>query len=221
MGITRGCSTEAARFCPTDPVTRAQMATFLVRAFQLEPEPSNKFADVEEGNTHTADINALAASGITAGCAIEPARYCPVRDTIRAQMATFLARALGIDAVPQPEETTPPPESGGFAAIVSGCRFGDHAGLFNRSGSFLSHRSGNPRADGPSWLGPSSWNRNRRTNSLMLKRATLIQPTSTPWPHRGSPRVAPSKLLPSSGHNPSADGHLPGPCSRDRRRPPT
>ena len=120
LGITRGCSTEPARFCPTDPVTRAQMATFLVRAFQLEPEPSNKFADVEKGDTYTADINALAAAGITAGCAIEPDRYCPTRDTNRAQMATFLARALGIDAVPQPEETTPPPESGGFTAIVSG-----------------------------------------------------------------------------------------------------
>ena len=32
-GITAGCG--ATNYCPTDPVTRAQMAVFLVRAFSL------------------------------------------------------------------------------------------------------------------------------------------------------------------------------------------
>ena len=82
------------------------MASFLVRAFQLEREASNTFADVEEGNSHLADINGLATAGITAGCATEPARYCPTLETTRAQMATFLARALGIATVASPEETT-------------------------------------------------------------------------------------------------------------------
>ena len=41
LGITHGCATEPARFCPEDPVTRAQMASFLARAFDLEaPEGS-------------------------------------------------------------------------------------------------------------------------------------------------------------------------------------
>ena len=119
LGITRGCSAEPVRFCPTDPVTRQQMASFLVRAFQLQPEPGNKFADVEDGNSHLAAINGLAASGITRGCATEPDRYCPTRDTSRAQMATFLARALGVATTP-PKEATPPPKEAGFTAIAAG-----------------------------------------------------------------------------------------------------
>ena len=106
LGITRGCAVEPARFCPGDPVTRQEMASFLVRAFQLEQGTSNRFADVEAGNSHLADINGLASAGITAGCATEPALYCPTVATTRAQMATFLARALGIATVPPPEETT-------------------------------------------------------------------------------------------------------------------
>ena len=101
LGITQGCSVEPARYCPTDPVTRQQMASFLVRAFRLEPLPGNRFIDVLEGNSHLVAINALAAAGITAGCATEPARYCPDGQTTRAQMATFLARALGIAAIPR------------------------------------------------------------------------------------------------------------------------
>ena len=34
------------------------------------------------------------AAGITAGCATVPLRYCPNRSVTRAQMATFLHRAL-------------------------------------------------------------------------------------------------------------------------------
>ena len=101
LDITRGCALEPARYCPTDPVTRQQMASFLVRAFRLEPAPAKGFIDVLEGNSHRAAINALAASGITAGCATEPARYCPGSPTTRAQMATFLARALGIASIRQ------------------------------------------------------------------------------------------------------------------------
>ncbi len=102
LGITRGCSTEPARFCPDQPVTRQQMASFLVRAFGLEPVAGNNFADVAEGNSHLADINALARARVTAGCAVDPARYCPTRDTTRAQMATFLARAIGLVELPTP-----------------------------------------------------------------------------------------------------------------------
>ena len=36
-GITSGCATD--RYCPDDPVTRAQMATFLVRGLNLTPIP--------------------------------------------------------------------------------------------------------------------------------------------------------------------------------------
>ena len=37
--ITAGCATDPPRFCPDAPVTRAQMATFLVRAFDIVVRP--------------------------------------------------------------------------------------------------------------------------------------------------------------------------------------
>lgn len=51
LGITRGCRTGPARFCPHRPVSRAQTASFLQRAFRLSPAPSAGFTDTG-GNTH-------------------------------------------------------------------------------------------------------------------------------------------------------------------------
>ena len=94
LEITAGCATNPPQYCPNQSVTRAQMATFLVRAFQLPPaETPAGFADTE-GNTHTANIDVLAAAGITVGCDTDPLRYCPNQPVTRAQMATFLNRAL-------------------------------------------------------------------------------------------------------------------------------
>ena len=36
-GVTRGCTTDPLNYCPTKPVTRAQMASFFVRAIDLVP----------------------------------------------------------------------------------------------------------------------------------------------------------------------------------------
>ena len=125
LGITHGCATEPARFCPEDPVTRAQMASFLSRAFGLEaPEgpPEVEFSDVGEG-VHTDSIYALAASGITAGCAAEPeARFCPDRPTTRAQMASFLERAYSAYVGPGPTEAEPEPSGGGGSGGGGGRR---------------------------------------------------------------------------------------------------
>ena len=58
-----------------------------------QPDPAG-FADVAARSVHAAAIDALYAAGITTGCATEPLRYCPDQPVIRAQMATFLTRAL-------------------------------------------------------------------------------------------------------------------------------
>ena len=104
LDVTLGCATGPARYCPDQPVTRGQMATFLVRAFDLEPGQEAGFFDTA-GSSHTANIDALAAAAITAGCATQPARYCPDDPVTRGQMATFLARALNLVALPEPSET--------------------------------------------------------------------------------------------------------------------
>ena len=105
LGVTRGCAVDPAEFCPGEPVTRGQMATFLTRAFELAAAESAGFVDVG-GNTHEANVDALAAAGITVGCATEPERYCPGDDVTRGQMAVFLTRALGL--VPLPEVVRKP-----------------------------------------------------------------------------------------------------------------
>ena len=88
-GITTGCS--ATAFCPSGLVTRAQMATFLSRGFHLPLSGTDAFDD-DAGNKHEPNINRVAAAGITVGCG--PDRYCPDGLVTRAQMATFLRRAL-------------------------------------------------------------------------------------------------------------------------------
>ncbi len=92
-GITLGCNPPAnTKYCPDGLVTRAQMAAFLVRALDLPPGPE-KFGD-DNGSIFEADIEALAAAGITLGCN-PPANnlFCPDNFVTRAQMAAFLHRA--------------------------------------------------------------------------------------------------------------------------------
>ncbi|CAN5771354.1 PQQ-dependent sugar dehydrogenase [soil metagenome] len=93
--ITLGCA--ANLYCPNDPVTRAQMASFLVRAFSLPPASSDQFVDIA-GSPHEADIDALVAFGITKGCDVD--RYCPEMGVTRGQMASFLVRTFLLPAGP-------------------------------------------------------------------------------------------------------------------------
>jgi subtilisin family serine protease len=88
--ITRGCSGD--RFCPTDRVTRQQMAAFLVRALGLSETSGVRFSDVPRGSLFEQDIDKLATAGITRGCSAD--RFCPTDRVTRQQMAAFLRRAL-------------------------------------------------------------------------------------------------------------------------------
>jgi 5'-nucleotidase/UDP-sugar diphosphatase len=96
VGITKGCNPPANdNFCPDDLVTRAQMASFLVRALGLDAAPLDLFTD-DATSVHQGDINAIRMAGITVGCN-PPASdlYCADRPVLREEMATFLARAFG------------------------------------------------------------------------------------------------------------------------------
>ena len=104
-GLTEGCG--GGRYCPDDPVTRGQMASFLARALELPPTSVDAFSD-DNGTTHEDAINRLAASGIASGCTAT--RYCPSATVIRGQMASFLARGLDCCSPPatgSPMTTTP------------------------------------------------------------------------------------------------------------------
>ena len=95
LEVTLGCaSDEAPLFCPDDIVTRGQMASLLVRAFDLEePDGPAGFGDTERSG-HGGSIEALHAAGITVGCHTDPLLYCPRNPVTRAQMASFLHRAM-------------------------------------------------------------------------------------------------------------------------------
>jgi hypothetical protein len=91
-GIVTGCGDRA--FCPTERITRAEMAAFLVRGFELPPSDIDRFAD-DNGLTLEDSINALAAAGVTKGCRSgDPTRFCPTLFVKRDEMAGFLYRAL-------------------------------------------------------------------------------------------------------------------------------
>jgi len=90
-GITTGCA--ATLFCPDGTVSREQMASFLVRALGLSPTATDFFTD-DETSIHEADINRLAASGITTGCTAT--QFCPTQPMTRQEMASFLVRGLGL-----------------------------------------------------------------------------------------------------------------------------
>jgi len=96
LDVTKGCNPPSnSLFCPVQPVTRQQMASFLVRALELSPVAEDAFVD-DADSVHQGDINTLAAAGITKGCN-PPAndRFCPERSVTRGEMAAFLVRAYG------------------------------------------------------------------------------------------------------------------------------
>jgi len=91
LGVTAGCG--GGNYCPADPVTRAQMAVFLLRThdgpgYTPPPCTSPTFADVPCTSGFAAWIDELALRGITAGCG--GGNYCPSNPVTRGQMAVFL-----------------------------------------------------------------------------------------------------------------------------------
>jgi len=104
-GITAGCG--GNNFCPDSPVTRAEMAVFLLRgkhgAGFAPPRASGIFADVPTSHWAAAWIEQLAREGIAAGCAA--GRYCPESAVTRAQMAVFLVRATSAPGFVPPAAT--------------------------------------------------------------------------------------------------------------------
>jgi hypothetical protein len=108
-GITTGCATNPLRFCPTDTVTRAQMAVFLLRGMHWStyapPAASGAmFSDVPANHPFATWIEELAREGITAGCG--GTTYCPDGGVTRGQMAIFLLKSR------HGAGYTPPPATG-------------------------------------------------------------------------------------------------------------
>lgn len=97
-GITGGCG--SGNYCPEYPVTRSQMAVFLLRSKYgsgySPPAVGNStgFGDVPANYWAAAWIKQLAAEGITGGCG--NGNYCPETPVSREQMAVFLVRTFDL-----------------------------------------------------------------------------------------------------------------------------
>ncbi|MBI5297812.1 MAG: S-layer homology domain-containing protein [Chloroflexi bacterium] len=94
--ITGGCG--GGNFCPNAPVTREQMAVFLLVAKHgtgyNPPAAVGLFSDVPANNGFARWIEQLAAEGITGGCG--GGKFCPQTPVTRAQMAVFLVAAFNL-----------------------------------------------------------------------------------------------------------------------------
>lgn len=97
-GITSGCGN--GNYCPDQPVTRAEMAIFLLRAEHnssyTPPAVGSDtgFADVPVTHWAAAWIKQLAAENITSGCG--NGNFCPDQTVTRSQMAVFLVRTFDL-----------------------------------------------------------------------------------------------------------------------------
>ena len=96
-GVTAGCG--GGNYCPTENVTRAQMAVFLLKsehgAAYAPPPCMGVFTDVPCPSQFADWIEQLAAEGVTAGCG--GGNFCPDDPNIRGQMAAFLVRVFGLN----------------------------------------------------------------------------------------------------------------------------
>ncbi len=120
-GITGGCA--AGNYCPADPVTRAQMAVFLLKskfgqAHVPPPCTGTVFPDVPcTGGPFDPWIEELAALGITGGCG--GGLYCPNNTVTRQQMAVFLLKAF------EGSTYVPPVCAGVFEDVACPSQFAD------------------------------------------------------------------------------------------------
>ncbi|HNA88653.1 MAG TPA: S-layer homology domain-containing protein, partial [Anaerolineales bacterium] len=112
-GITGGCGN--GNYCPTAPVTRAQMAVFLLKGIHTSSftPPAvgvgTGFTDVDTSHWAAAWIKQLAAEAITSGCG--SGIYCPENSVTRAQMAVFLLKSK------HGASYSPPPATGTFGDV--------------------------------------------------------------------------------------------------------
>jgi hypothetical protein len=95
--VTGGCG--GGSYCPEDPVSRAQMAVFLLRAREgpaYTPPACGApvFLDVPAASPFCPWIEELARRGIAAGCG--GGNYCPDDPVTREQMSAFLTATFAL-----------------------------------------------------------------------------------------------------------------------------
>jgi uncharacterized protein (DUF1800 family) len=95
-GITGGCQTNPLLYCPANPVTRGQMAAFLLKVYHgtgyAPPAATGVFSDVPISMPLAPWIEEVARLYVTVGCG--GTSYCPNSSVTRGQMAVFMAKTF-------------------------------------------------------------------------------------------------------------------------------
>jgi hypothetical protein len=96
-GVVAGCG--GGNYCPDAPVTREQMAVFVLRTLDPTLTPPacvapTLFADVPETSGFCPWIEELARRNVVTGCG--GGNYCPTASVTREQMAVFIAAGFGL-----------------------------------------------------------------------------------------------------------------------------
>jgi hypothetical protein len=96
-GVVNGCG--GGRYCPADPVSREQMAVFVLSTLEglsFVPPPCAipTFADVPVSSPFCPWITELARRGVVSGCG--GGNYCPSNPVTREQMGVFLGVTFGL-----------------------------------------------------------------------------------------------------------------------------
>jgi hypothetical protein len=98
LEITGGCG--GGNYCPNSPVTRRQMAAFLLKtkygSDHVPPPAVGIFGDVPVTDSFASWIEQLFSEGVTGGCQAAPLLYCPFQPITRGQMAVFVVKAFGL-----------------------------------------------------------------------------------------------------------------------------
>jgi len=98
LGVTGGCG--GGNYCPAAPVTRAQMAVFLLKTHlgsaYVPPTATGIFGDVPVGAFAADWIEDLYGRAVTGGCSASPLLYCPDNPNTRGQMAVFLTKTFSL-----------------------------------------------------------------------------------------------------------------------------
>jgi hypothetical protein len=95
-GVVGGCG--GGNYCPTDPVTRAQMAVFALRTLDPTLNPpactTPMFNDVPANDPFCRWIEELARRGVVSGCG--GGNYCPNDPVTREQMGVFISATFSL-----------------------------------------------------------------------------------------------------------------------------
>jgi hypothetical protein len=96
-GVVAGCG--GGNYCPSNPVTRQEMAIFVLRTLDPALDPpacttTPMFGDVPASSPFCRWIEELARRGVVTGCG--GGNYCPAAAVTREQMGVFLSATFGL-----------------------------------------------------------------------------------------------------------------------------